>query len=80
MSENNSGNGKQVQSVEQLDGDPGVYLDALIAQFQGDGDVDFPKHTDRPQSSADAQAGLIESDISGPDEPSSDDLPELTEP
>jgi len=80
VSENNSGNGKQVQSVEQLDGDPGVYLDALIAQFQGDGDVDFPKHTDRPQSSADAQAGLIESDISGPDEPSSDDLPELTEP
>lgn len=66
MSENNSGNGKQVQSVEQLDGDPGVYLDALIAQFQGDGDVDFANVMDRSQPSGGAE--LIESDMSGPDE------------
>ncbi|PJA32187.1 MAG: hypothetical protein CO187_05280 [Zetaproteobacteria bacterium CG_4_9_14_3_um_filter_53_7] len=66
MSEENSGKGKHEQSLEQVDGDQAAYLDSLIAQFQGDGDVDFANVMDRSQPSGGAE--LIESDMSGPDE------------
>ncbi len=66
VSEDNSGNTKQAQSCEQTDGDAAIYLDSLIAQFQGDSGVDFDKGTVRPQPSASGEAGLSASDDESP--------------
>lgn len=60
MSEDNSARDKQEQSSEQVDGDQSTHLDSLIAQFEGDCDIDVAIDTDRAESSV--EAGLIEAE------------------